>query len=118
MSGGVITIFGQRKAADLQFYAEEMQGGAGEWICIGKVERYPLFLNKGDGHVVCLFGDPLDQSYVLENYGDFRHFILRYFLGESYPEIGRKFVESGGSVSTMGSKDDDWYQFLKEHHLF
>lgn len=118
LSGGVITIFGQRKAADLQFYAEEMQGGAGEWICIGKVERYPLFLNKGDGHVVCLFGDPLDQSYVLENYGDFRHFILRYFLGGSYSEIGRKFVESGGSVSTMGSKDDDWYQFLKEHHLF
>lgn len=27
LNGGVITIFGQRKVGDLQFYAEEMQGG-------------------------------------------------------------------------------------------
>ncbi|MEQ7054708.1 hypothetical protein ABN764_29165 [Paenibacillaceae sp. P-4] len=117
LNGGVITIYGQRKVDDVQFYVEEMQRFDGEWICIGKIERYPLFINKVDGHVTCLFGDPLDQNYVLEPYGDFNNFLLNYFFGEQYGEIGMKFVESGGSISSIGSKDDEWYKVLEENHL-
>lgn len=29
-----------------------------------------------------------------------------------------KFVESGGSLSTIGSKDDEWYKVIKENHFF
>ncbi|MBU7319156.1 hypothetical protein [Paenibacillus oleatilyticus] len=115
--GGVINVFSQRKVDKIQFYVEEMLQYDGEWICIGKIERYPLFINKVDGHVTCLFGEPLDQDYVLESYGDFNNFLLNYFLGEQYGEIGLKFVESGGSIDTVGSKDDEWYKVLEENHL-
>ncbi|KPV55240.1 hypothetical protein QJ48_34235 [Paenibacillus sp. A3] len=117
LSGGVITVYGQRKVNKIQFYVEDMLQFDGEWICIGKIESYPLFINKVDGHVTCLFGDPLDQNYVLESYGDFNNFLLKYFLGEQYGEIGLKFVESGGSINTVGSKDDEWYKVLEENHL-
>lgn len=115
--GGVINIFGQRKVAENQFYVEEMQRFDGVWICIGKIERYPLFINKENGQVTYLFGDPLDQNYVLESYGDFNNFLRNYFLGAQYGEIGLKFVESGGSIDTVGSKDDEWYKMLEENGL-
>ncbi|MBW5470327.1 hypothetical protein GPJ61_21100 [Brevibacillus formosus] len=82
-------------------------------MCIGKIERYPLFINKADGQVACLLGDPLDQNYVLESYGDFLNFLENYLLGEQYSEIGLKLVESGGSIGTIGSKDDEWYKVLE-----
>ncbi|NTU33108.1 hypothetical protein HPY27_23380 [Brevibacillus sp. HB1.1] len=115
--GGVINILGQQKVAEIQFYVEEMQRFDGDWICIGKIERYPLFINKENGQVTCLFGDPLDQNYVLESYGDFNNFLLNYFLGEQYGEIGLKLVESGGSINTVGSKEDEWYKMLEENGL-
>jgi len=117
LNGGVITVYGQRRVEKIQFYAEEMLRFDGEWICIGKIERYPLFINKIDGHVTCLFGDPLDQNYVLESYGDFNNFLLTYFLGEKYASIGLKLVEAGGSIGTIGSKDDEWYKMLVDNHL-
>ncbi|MBT2293179.1 hypothetical protein J7E73_29550 [Paenibacillus albidus] len=117
LNGGVITVYGQRKIDEIQFYVEDMLKFDGEWICIGRIEKYPLFINKVDGNVTCLFGDPLDQDYVLESYGDFNNFLLKYFLGEQYGDIGLKFVESGGIISSIGSKDDEWYKVLEEHHL-
>ncbi|MEC2077202.1 hypothetical protein [Metabacillus fastidiosus] len=118
LNGGVITIYGQREISNIQFYTEEMPGGSDEWVCIGKIENYPLFISKKDGQVSCLFGNPLDQSYIIESYGDFNNFLYNYYLGKKYIEIGFKFFQSGGITSTVGSKDDDWYIFLERNNLF
>ncbi|MEN1990826.1 hypothetical protein [Paenibacillus hubeiensis] len=117
LNGGVITVFGHNKVKTLQFYVEEMVDYEGDWFCIGKIESYPLFINKLNSFVSCLYGDPLDQNYVLETYGDFNNFINYYFMGEGYSKLGVSFVENGGSKSTLGSKDDDWYRFLEENNL-
>lgn len=36
---------------------EDMLGGIDKWVCIGKIERYLLFINKINGEVFCLYGD-------------------------------------------------------------
>ncbi|CAI8966112.1 SMI1/KNR4 family protein [Brevibacillus sp. IT-7CA2] len=114
VNGGVITIFGQGRVNTIRSYEEDMKSIDGDWMCIGKIERNPLFIHKADGQVACLLGDPFDQNYVLESYGDVLNFLENYLLGEQYSEIGLKFVESGGSIGTIGSKDDEWYKVLEE----
>ncbi|MEI4803822.1 hypothetical protein WAZ07_21805 [Bacillus sp. FJAT-51639] len=117
LNGGVITIYGQQRLESIQFYVEDMPGGADKWICIVTIENYPLFINKINGDVCCLFGDLIDQNFVIESYGDFNSFLQNYYLGKNYCELGNKFVQSEGISDTVGSKDDDWYQLLEDNNL-
>ncbi|KMQ14157.1 hypothetical protein ACU80C_18845 [Bacillus mycoides] len=117
LNGGVITIYGHQKLESIQFYTEDMPGGADKWLCIGTIENYPLFIDKINGEISCLFGDLIDQNFVIESYGDFNNFLQNYYLGQKYCELGNKFVQSGGISDTVGSKDDDWYQLLEDHNL-
>ncbi|PEE36716.1 hypothetical protein [Bacillus pseudomycoides] len=113
LNGGVITIYGHQKLESIRFYVEDMPDGAEKWICIGTVENYPLFINKIDGEVSCLFGDLIDQNFVIESYGDFSSFLENYFLGSKYIDIGLSFVEAGGITNPIGSKEEEWYKLLE-----
>ncbi|HEF1900158.1 hypothetical protein ACTFSP_16800 [Bacillus cereus group sp. MYBK108-2] len=117
LNGGVITIFGHEKLDSIQFYTNDMPGGANKWICIGKIENYPLFINKINGEVSCLFGDLIDQNFVIESYGNLNNFLQHYYLGRKYCELGSKFVKAGGISDTVGNKNDDWYQLLEDNNL-
>ncbi|WP_018783291.1 MULTISPECIES: DNA2/NAM7 family helicase [Bacillus] len=117
LNSGVITIYGHQKLESIQFYVEDMLDGADKWICIGTVENYPLFINKIDGEVSCLFGNLIDQNFVIESYGDFSSFLENYFLGSKYIDIGLSFVEAGGIRNPIGSKDDEWYKLLELNRL-
>ncbi|WP_339273913.1 hypothetical protein MKY59_22790 [Paenibacillus sp. FSL W8-0426] len=117
LNGGVVTVFGPRNASTIQSQVHEMTDFDGEWICIGKIEKYPLFINRFDGSISGLYGEPLEQSYVLETYGDINTFLLNYFMGRRYTELGLKFVESGQSKNTLGSTEDEWFRFLENHQL-
>ncbi|SFC82692.1 hypothetical protein SAMN04488168_11049 [Bacillus sp. 491mf] len=117
LNGGVITIYGHQRLESIQFYVEDIPGGTEKWICIGTIENYPLCINKINGDVSCLFGDLIDQNFVIELYGDFNNFLQNYYLGKKYCELGNTFVQSGGTSNTVGSKDDDWYQLLEDNNL-
>ena len=117
LNGGVITIYGHQKLESIQFYVEDMPDRDDKWICIGTVEKYPLFINKIDGEVSCLFGDLIDQNFVIESYGDFSSFLENYFLGSQYIDIGLSFVEAGGIRNPIGSKEDEWYKLLELNRL-
>ncbi|PEP86783.1 hypothetical protein COF01_08685 [Bacillus pseudomycoides] len=117
LNSGVITIYGHQKLESIQFYVEDMLDGADKWICIGTVENYPLFINKIDGEVSCLFGNLIDQNFVIESYGDFSSFLENYFLGSKYIDIGLSFVEAGGIRNPIGSKEDEWYKLLELNRL-
>ncbi|WP_410983047.1 hypothetical protein [Bacillus cereus] len=113
LNGGVITIYGHQKLESIQFYVEEMPVRDDNWICIGTVENYPLFINKIDGEVSCLFGDLIDQNFVIESYGDFNSFLENYILGSKYIDIGMSFVEAGGITNPIVSEGDEWYKLLE-----
>ncbi|WP_439741387.1 hypothetical protein [Bacillus pseudomycoides] len=117
LNSGVITIYGHQELESIQFYVEDMPDGAEKWICIGTVENYPLFINKIDGEVSCLFGNLIDQNFVIESYGDFSSFLENYFLGSKYIDIGLSFVEAGGIRNPIGSKEDEWYKLLELNRL-
>ncbi|EMI9087835.1 hypothetical protein COD90_30160 [Bacillus cereus] len=117
LNGGVITIYGHLKRESIQFYTEDMPGGADKWICIGKIERYPLFINKMNGEVSCLYGDLRNQNFIIESYGDFNNFLQHFYVGKKYCELGNKFVQFRGISETVGSKEDDWYQLLESNNL-
>ncbi|MBD5799092.1 hypothetical protein BHU24_26010 [Bacillus pseudomycoides] len=117
LNGGVITIYGHQRIKSIQFYVEDMLDGADKWICIGTVENSPLFINKIDGEVSCLFGNLIDQNFVIESYGDFSSFLEIYFLGSKYIDIGLSFVEAGGIRNPIGSKEDEWYKLLELNRL-
>ncbi|MBC6972200.1 hypothetical protein H9I32_07160 [Bacillus sp. Xin] len=108
LNGGVITIYGHQKLESIQFYVEEMPVRDDKWICIGTVENYPLFINKVDGEVSCLFGDLIDQNFVIESYGNFNS-----FLGSKYIDIELSFMESGEITNPIGSEEDEWYKLLE-----
>ncbi|PGE05914.1 hypothetical protein COM49_02230 [Bacillus pseudomycoides] len=117
LNSGVITIYAHQGLKSIQFYVEDMPDGADKWICIGTVENYPLFINKIDGEVSCLFGNLIDQNFVIESYGDFSSFLENYFLGSKYIDIGLSFVEAGGIRNPIGSKEDEWYKLLELNRL-
>lgn len=97
MRCGSIIIFGQNELTDFQFPVAEMPGGFEEWICIGKIDPYPLFINKKNGMIYCLFEDSKIKSY--EGWNDF---LENYVFGERYTEIIGK---------------DEWYELLKEQQI-
>ncbi|MHA7964359.1 hypothetical protein ACX93W_09440 [Paenibacillus sp. CAU 1782] len=93
MRCGSIILFGQHELADFQFPVADMPGKFEEWICIGKIDPYPLYINKKSGVVYCLVENSRIQSYEQWN-----GFLENYMFGRRYIEI-------------VG--DDDWYNLLK-----
>ncbi|MDN9008657.1 hypothetical protein [Brevibacillus laterosporus] len=98
---GSVIIFGKNELDEFQFPVTDMPGDFEEWICIGKIEPYPLFINKKNGQLSCLIGEP-GVNLKIECYGEFDDFLEKYVFGEAYVEIAGK---------------DDWYQLLKDHQL-
>ncbi|ANY67526.1 hypothetical protein BBD42_14365 [Paenibacillus sp. BIHB 4019] len=94
---GSIIIFGQNELDDFQFPVADMPGEFEEWICIGKIDPYPLYINKKNGMVCCLFEDSKIKSY--EGWNDF---LDNYVFGERYIEIVGK---------------DEWYELLREQQI-
>ena len=47
-----------------------------------KIERYPLFIHKINGEVSCLYGDLINQNFIIESYGDFNNFLQHYYVGK------------------------------------
>lgn len=98
---GSIIIFGRKEVSEFQFTVADMPGEFEEWICIGKIDSYPLYINKKSGQICCLIGDS-GMEMKIECYGDFYNFLENYVFGEQY-------VETGGK--------DDWYDLLKTNKL-
>ncbi|MFB0843009.1 hypothetical protein [Paenibacillus oleatilyticus] len=98
---GSVIFFGRKELPDYQFPVADMPGGFEEWVCIGKIEPYPLYINKQDGRICCLTGDPGTEMKI-RHYGEFQEFMESYVFGEKYVEIGGR---------------DDWYDLMKQRGL-
>ncbi|KMZ39638.1 MULTISPECIES: hypothetical protein [Bacillales] len=98
---GVVIIFGRNELQNYQFPVADMPGEHQTWLCIGKVEPYPLFINKTNGQICCLISEPGAEEKII-CYGDINNFLDEYMLGEKYPELGG---------------EDEWYDLLKSNKL-
>lgn len=99
---GSVILFGRKELQKFQFPVADMPGQFEEWLCIGKNEPYPLFINKKNGQICCLEGDPGTEMKIT-SYGLFHNFLNDFVFGERYIEVGGK---------------DEWYNLLKSSELF
>lgn len=93
---GVVTLFGRSELDQFQFPVAEMSGTYETWICIGKIEPDPLFINKTNGQICCLVGHPGSEQHI-KCYGELFDFLDDYVLGGKYIELGGK---------------DEWYEWM------